>query len=117
MNALAGLLLAAQLAINGQTPVDVTTCSSQITNNGQFAAASLLTIDFTNTSARTIKSVTFGVSAGNQPEAQMTDAGTFTTGTPIRHTFTSPISNVTQPRCVVRSVTFSDGDEWVASPR
>ncbi|MBV8637856.1 MAG: hypothetical protein JO322_07195 [Candidatus Eremiobacteraeota bacterium] len=111
---LAALALSSVLGAGTEIPVDVTSCSSQITSAGQIGASPILTIDFTNTSSKMISSIVFGISDGHNAEVPLTDAGTFNGGASVRHTFNSPVSSVSGTKCVVRSVTFSDGGRWVA---
>ena len=103
------------LAVTGDAPVNVTTCSSELLSAGQFGGAPILTIGFTNTSSKTISSIVFGISDGQGAQVALTDAGTFKSGEAIHHTFNSPVSRVSGTQCVVREVTFSDGDRWVAT--
>lgn len=114
MISLAAVALSSMLAVSTDTPVDVTSCSSQLTNSGQIGASPILAIGFTNTSPKTISSIVFGISDGRNAEVPLTDAGTFNSGTAVHHTFNSPLSTVSGTKCVVRSVTFADGDRWVA---
>ncbi len=111
---LAALALSSALAVSSGEPVNVTSCSSQVTNAGQIGASPILTIGFTNTSSRTISSIVFGISDGHNAEVPLTDAGTFNGGASVHHTFNSPVSSVFGTKCVVRSVTFADGGRWVA---
>ena len=114
MMEVAGLFLSGLVVAVQPAPVDVTNCAAYMTNNAQFGGSPVLAIGFTNTSERTISSITFGVTSGSQPEAEVTDKGTFSTGAHVNHSFSSPVSGVTHTNCVVRSVTFSDGGQWVA---
>ena len=103
------------LAVTSDAPVNVTTCSSELTNAGQFGGGPTLTIGFTNTSSKTISSIVFGISDGQGTQVALTDAGTFKSGEAIHHTFNSPVSRVSGTQCVVREVTFADGGTWVAA--
>ena len=114
MISLTALALSSMLAASTDVPVDITACSSQLTNSGQFGGGPILTVGFTNTSSKTISSIVFGISDGRNAEVPLTDAGTFNSGVSVRHEFTSPISSVSGTKCVVRSVTFIDGNRWVA---
>lgn len=115
MIALAALALSSVLAVNDGMPVNITSCSSEITNAGQIGASPILTIGFTNTSSKTISSIVFGINDGRDAEVRLTDAGTFNSGTSVHHSFASPVSRVSGTQCIVREVTFSDGDRWVAT--
>ena len=111
---LAALALSSAFNASTDMPVNVTSCTSELTNSGQFGGSPILTIGFTNTSSKTISSIVFGISDGQDAEVPLTDAGTFNSGATVRHTYTSPISRVSGTKCVVRAVTFTDGDRWVA---
>jgi len=76
--------------------------------------SSNLTIAFTNTSPKTVKSVTFAVNDGRST-SNIVDAGTFSSNVRIEHDFVTPqLIGESDVACSVQSVAFSDGSTWQA---
>jgi hypothetical protein len=101
-------------------PVQIADCSvassSPLSDVPGFAApySSDLTIAFTNTSPKTVSSVTFSVSDGRST-SNIVDAGTFSSNVRIRHDFVTPqLIGAADVACSVQSVAFSDGSTWQA---
>lgn len=124
------LLLAAALgdannaapAYVGANPVVVAACSVEPEVSyydpgivaGRYAAKTIgerLNITFTNTANAPISSVTFAVRDGNHTQ-YITDAGTFSSGVTIDHSFKSQILDKDHVSCSGTSVTFANGSMW-----
>jgi hypothetical protein len=70
-------------------------------------------INFHNTSGQVITSVQFLLVRNGRESERITDAGKFTPGTSIDHTFTLA-SETPVDRIVPVAVTFADGSRWEA---
>ena len=84
------------------------------------AANPTLSIDYTNVSPKTARSIEFGLVARGDLIAEVKDVGTFSPNAEIKHRFgldrnVFPIGTAL-PRCVPLRVAFTDGTRWV-NPR
>lgn len=71
-------------------------------------AGQRLNIKFSNGTDKEISSVTFAVSDGSNVQ-RVVDAGRFSPGAPIAHSFPTGLSGANHAQCTVTSVRFADG--------
>jgi hypothetical protein len=107
----------------GANPVQIAACSvkPQVTYDSEGGDANLmvpkttaekLNIRFSNATNKQIASVTFALTDGGSQTGRVIDAGMFSPGTSIEHSFALPVSDTDQLQCSVSSVVFSDGSAW-----
>jgi hypothetical protein len=109
---LTSLMLSSMLSITSVSPVALAACHvfpPVIQQQGDSAAPSgspTLHVRFSNAARQTISRVTFTLSDGTQ----IIDAGTFTPGVTIDHTF--GLTSTDAASCAVTAVEFQDGSTW-----
>ncbi len=108
----------ATTAYTAVAPIAISACTLQSElPQANFAGLDIPTVNavaisFVNRNEKAISSVSFDVSDGRTTN-RIVDTGTFSTGTAIDHSFSTPsLSDAVS--CSVRSVAFADGSTWQA---